>query len=121
MVIKHYSYYSMTDVQVEVMFRIENIPQSYLVSCWFGFFCLFFGLFFGFVGFFKYFVRFALQFKCQVYLADHDTQVSEFKKLRKYLTVLTEGSDKISRVGGWLMFFRGFLTLFFKKKINWNL
>lgn len=53
MVIKHRSYYSMTDVQVEDLFRTKKYS-----AVLFGFL--------GILGFFKYCVRFAGHFRCQV-------------------------------------------------------
>lgn len=50
------------------------------------------------------------------YLADHDTQAFELKKLRKYLTVLTEGSDTTSRIRAVIVLWDSFTPL--KKKEN---
>lgn len=110
MVIKRQSYYSMTDVKSEVMFRTPNNISQYTLST-----CTLrkwrnaeiqIKLFshakviVEFITFwvFLHCVRIALQRRCQVYLAEHDTQVSEVKQLIKYLTVLTEGSDKTSKI-----------------------
>lgn len=59
MVVKHRSYYSMTDMQAEVMFRTKKYST------------VLFGFLGGF-GFFLYCVRAVLHYRCQVYLADHD-------------------------------------------------
>lgn len=61
MVVKRRSCYSMTDVQVEVMFRTKKY-STVLVG------------FLGIFDFFKYCVKVALHYRCQVYLSDQDTQ-----------------------------------------------